>query len=528
MSQLIPEAAAEVDEVDEVVDVDVAPDSELLPQPARTPVVASAAKAANVIRDFSMSYLSRCGYSARAPGRRISEEYRKAAPANAVGQKLAHRKAEGKLRGQMAKRLRRPWATRAAASLFGLLVLAACASPPSAQSGSGRTATGADGPADGIPVVVSAPLSSAPWVGASIVAGARVAIGDVNAAGGVQTPKGPRPLRLVVLDNAGSATKASENARTAVADHAAILLTDGMAAASVAAITAPTHLPVFVCFDGTDSLVDPVRRPTLFRMAPANAPMASRLADYIANARPKVAVLTDGTTYGVEGGRAVERALDVDHVQVVSRQKLPADGSDARTQVAAAKAAGADRLVVWTSATGVAATVRAVHDLGWDVPILSGPTGEDPLVRQRLAGAPEALAKLTFVSFRITSEVGPGPFELFRKHFEEKAGTNRTGLHQDGKEVVQPPDWEMFAYDVVQLTVVAFKHGGDVGGKLLQTFNAVRTVGANGDARGYTPTQHEGVNPSDMYFARFDGFVFTPVRDDPLSEGLPDVNQLQP
>ena len=29
-----------------------------------------------------------------------------------------------------------------------------------------------------------------------------------------------------------------------------------------------------------------------------------------------------------------------------------------------------------------------------------------------------------------------------------------------------------------------------------------------------------------MYFARFDGFIFVPVTDDPLSGTLPTVNQL--
>ena len=50
-------------------------------------------------------------------------------------------------------------------------------------------------------------------------------------------------------------------------------------------------------------------------------------------------------------------------------------------------------------------------------------------------------------------------------------------------------------------------------------------TGANGDERGYSESSREGVNPDDMYFARFDGFVFAPVTDDLLSQNLPAVPQ---
>jgi hypothetical protein len=56
--------------------------------------------------------------------------------------------------------------------------------------------------------------------------------------------------------------------------------------------------------------------------------------------------------------------------------------------------------------------------------------------------------------------------------------------------------------------------------------NGARIVGANGDQRAYNTGYHGGVSPADMYFARFDGFVFVPVSDDPLSGTLPAVDQL--
>src|SRR5690349_4359549 len=153
------------------------------------------------------------------------------------------------------------------------------------------TACGGAGGGDGLAVVVSAPVSSQPWIARSITQGAKLAVDDVNARGGVVVGTRHEKLRLRVLDNGGSPANALADARTAVSEHALALLTDGTGAVSVGSVTDPAHLPVFVCFDGGANLIDPGQRPTLFRMAPADPIMASRLADYIANAKPRVALL---------------------------------------------------------------------------------------------------------------------------------------------------------------------------------------------------------------------------------------------
>jgi ABC-type branched-subunit amino acid transport system substrate-binding protein len=400
--------------------------------------------------------------------------------------------------------------------LAGFLLASGCGS-----DGNG----GSDGGGDSVPVVVSAPISSKPWIGGFIRQGAQLAVDEINRHGGVPVGGARRTLRLHVL-NADTPSQSAANARVAVAEHAAMLLTDGTGAEAIAGVTDPVHLPVFVCFDGGDSLIDPARWPTLFRMAPQNKPMARRLADYVANARPRLAILTDDSSYGMQGRQALRQAFAVDDVPVVSDTTAPAEAADLSAQVLAARRAGADRLVVWASATDVAATVRAARSAGWNAPIYTGPTGEDPLVRQQLAAHPEWLDGVHFVSFRITSEVGPAPFEAFRGAFEAAFGPQRVGVSQDGKPVVQPPDWPMFGYDAVRLTAKALEQSRALGAPLLDALTTVAIVGANGDDRGYGPTQHEGVNPSDMYFARFVGFTFRPVTDDPLSGDLPVVNQL--
>src|SRR3954451_5822534 len=371
---------------------------------------------------------------------------------------------------------------------------------------------GCGGSGDEVPVVVSAPVSTEPWIATSIKNGAQLAVDEINRRGGTRLKVGRKPLKLVVLDNASSPATALATAREAVSRHAAVLLTDGTGATAVADVTDQARLPAFILFNGGADLIEPVRHPSMFRLAPADAIMTRRLADYIANQKPKVAMLTDDSGYGEQGRAALHDAFKVDEVQVVSDQTIPRRATDLAPQVLAARragaarrgavargGAGADRLIVWASAADVAATLEAVHRAGWNVPVISGQTGEDPLVRQRLVAHPDYLKGFRFVSSRITAEVGPKPFEAFRGRYEKALGVDKVGVKQDGRDVIQPPDWPMYPYDAVNLVDEAINSSGALGAPLLQTLNdGARIVGANGDQRGYNAEYHEGVSPQDM------------------------------
>jgi ABC-type branched-subunit amino acid transport system substrate-binding protein len=239
-----------------------------------------------------------------------------------------------------------------------------------------------------------------------------------------------------------------------------------------------------------------------------------------------VAVFGDDTSYGREGAAALTSDLAHDRVPVVASSVLPAATHDVSAQVLAARHAAAEALVVWAGAPDVAQVIRAARSTGWNVPVYTGPTGEDPIVRQQLADHPVWLDGMTFVSFRITSEQGAGPFDAFRARYERRYGADKVGMSADGRPVIQPPDWAMFSYDALRLVSAALSQSlGKVGAPLLTAIQQVSIVGANGDQRGFGPNDREGVSSGDMYFARFRHMRFAPVTDDLLSTHLPPVAQ---
>jgi ABC-type branched-subunit amino acid transport system substrate-binding protein len=397
--------------------------------------------------------------------------------------------------------------------MVALLVLAA----PACTGSSGGSSTRGE-----VVIVVSAPLTAQPWIGRFAERGAQLAARELNASGGADG----RKVVISVLDYGGSPQRAVANARIAVVKHALALITDGVGAIATADVTDQASMPVFIVFEGGASLVDPKQRPTLFRMAPANKPMATRLSDYMSEKVKVAGLLSDDSTFGREGAAQTRIAFKRNEIRLASDSTVPEGTGDVAAQVLDARRKGVKALVVWTRAAGLAAAVRAARSSGWDVPIYAGPTGEDPLVRQRLADHPEWVDGLTFVSFRITSETGPAPFAAYRKSYEKQFGAEKVGVKAGGRDVVMPPDWSMYSYDAVKLIASALKNsGGRLGPPLMEALQRTVVTGANGDERGFGPEDREGVSPDDMYFGVFKDMRFAAVKDDILSTNLPAVEQ---
>ena len=262
-------------------------------------------------------------------------------------------------------------------------------------------------------------------------------------------------------------------------------------------------------------------------MAPADKPMAMRLADYLAGRRiPRSRSSPTTPSYGTDGMSAMRAGVRARQDAGRVTGAVADRSSDVASQVLAARRAGATTLVVWAGASIVAATIQAARCAGWDVPIWAGPTGEDPLVRQQLASHVDWLDGVGFVSFRITAR---GRAEAVRgataRSTRRSSASDKVGVQQDGKDVVQPPDWSMYPYDTAARSSPPRwrRPARSVRRCCRRSKGNVVITGANGDERGYRRATREGVSPDDMYFALFHGFVFAPVTDDLLSQNLPAV-----
>jgi branched-chain amino acid transport system substrate-binding protein len=401
------------------------------------------------------------------------------------------------------------------------VVIVVAALLPAACGGSDET------DASGKPLViyVNAPFSRTPFVGETMAQGAELGAQLVNGRG-LNVGGQSYVLRIKRVDNRLSPQSAVANVRRAVADDAVAVVDEGTGVDASWRIAADADLPLCITYQGGIGLVDPERRPNVFRIAPSDHGLAFRLAEYMIPKGLKIALLVDDSTYGQEGEEALEQAFR-GQKSVVARITLPASATDVAPQVLRAKRAGATGILVWAQAPVIAATITAARSAGWHVPIYAPPAGADPLIRQQLSDHPDWVDGLTFASGRMTAEVGTGPFFTFMQMFDQAYGPQRVGVRTpDGKEVIQPPEYAMYSFDFVRLLAAALEQAGTVRGEaVIRAFNEVTIAGANGDERGFNLVNHEGVIDDDVYFARFKGMTFAPVEDDLLSASLPNVEQ---
>jgi ABC-type branched-subunit amino acid transport system substrate-binding protein len=374
-------------------------------------------------------------------------------------------------------------------------------------------------------IAVDAPFSRSPYVGETIANGVQLAVDELNASGGIATNDAVYQLKVKRYDNALSPRQALTNARRAIADGAIAIVDDGTGVDAAWRVANEAHVPIGITYGGGLDLVDPETRPNVFRVAPTDHGIAFRLAEYTIPKGLKLALLHDDTTYGQEGAKALDVAFSRNADSVSLKLTLPAGDTDLSPQVLRARRAGSTGLLVWGQASTIGKVLVAARSAGWKVPVFAPPSAEDPALRQQLADRPEWLDGLTFGSGRMTAELGPGFFNAFQAKYDSAYGAVKVGVRTPtGRQVIAPPDYAMYSYDFGNLIAAAVR-ANKSGGDLSKALEQVTVHGANGDERGFNERNHEGVVDDDVYFARFEGMTYRPVKDDPLSSTLPTIEQ---
>ena len=246
-----------------------------------------------------------------------------------------------------------------AAACCSFLAASALAAPAGAAS------------SEPIRIGLIAPLTGASAdFGGSMREGAALAVDEINAIGGYLG----RPLELEVRDDHGDpATGRAVALDLAARVHPAATIgfcNTGVALAALEVFESQRQPLLVPCAQGAAiTRRTPAADSYVFRVAPSDAINAAFLVGEIVDRRKlaRVAILADTTGYG-DGGLADIGA------QLASRGLAPAyvgrfgaTATSLKAEVEAARAAGAQALVVYTVGPGEAAAVEARAALHWDV-----------------------------------------------------------------------------------------------------------------------------------------------------------------
>jgi branched-chain amino acid transport system substrate-binding protein len=327
--------------------------------------------------------------------------------------------------------------------------------------------------------------SSAPTIGFN--RGVVFAVDAINSAGGV---KG-RKIEVVTRDTQGDPTKAVNATQELISQakvHAIWGPLNSGEALATTPIMARAKMPdIHPCV--VESLIDPVKFPSAFRLAPSNSQWDDAVRNYCLNILKvkKVAVIGDTTGYGVTAVGASVAAFKKDGAEVVYQANIDATQPDLTPDMLRAKNAGAEVIVVWSVTTGMEARMfntRAA--MNWDVSFVGHPS----LSSGEIAGLvekPENWKKVYAVGYKSCSYDAAGRLpaktqDLVDRLTKANVAMNDTLLW-----------WIAGGIDAIELIAKGVETSGSTDAEgLVKYWNTLSKYPGYFGNYTFTPTQHNG------------------------------------
>ncbi|PIN75347.1 hypothetical protein COV18_04120 [Candidatus Woesearchaeota archaeon CG10_big_fil_rev_8_21_14_0_10_37_12] len=247
-------------------------------------------------------------------------------------------------------------------AILSLFVLIACG-----QADTTSTKLTEDNP---VKIGVSLPLSGeAASIGAGVVSGIKLAVKEVNAAGGING----RPLQIIYEDDKCSRDGVTTVTKLVTADNVDALIGPLCSSAAGPGLPIAQQNGVPTIFYGSaphlTSLGD-----YLFRIYPSDSFAGKFLAEYVINnmQKKKVAIVYVKNDWGQGIHDTFKARFEELGGTIVFDESLAQEESDARTVVTKLKASGAEIIVAPMYPAVGLVFVKQVRELGIDLPIIGG------------------------------------------------------------------------------------------------------------------------------------------------------------
>jgi branched-chain amino acid transport system substrate-binding protein len=238
--------------------------------------------------------------------------------------------------------------------------------------------------ADAIKIAITGPFSggSAP-MGTSMRDGAKLAIAEINAAGGISIAGKKKKIEIIERDDEG------KNERGALIGQELASMDD------LSGVIGTVNTGVVVAGDkhlqekGITKIITPaagsasmnqwskagVKDLSIFRFAADDSIQSAMVVEDAINRKfTKVAILYDATNYGVSGHDDLVDQIKKqgNKLAVVASEKFNIGDKDMTAQLLSAKAGGAQAILIWGIGPEMAAVSNGMAKLGMKIPLIGG------------------------------------------------------------------------------------------------------------------------------------------------------------
>ncbi len=269
--------------------------------------------------------------------------------------------------------------------------------------------------ADTIKIAITGPFSggSAP-MGVSMRDGAKLAIAEINAAGGVQV--GNRKMKFSVIERDDEAKN----------ERGALIAQELASMSDLSGVIGTVNTGVCMAGDrylqenGITKIITPaagsasmtqwskagVKDLSMFRFAAGDGIQSAMVVEEAINRKlTKVALLYDSTNYGVSGDQDMLSQIRAqgNKLQVVSSDKFNIGDKDMTAQLLRARAAGAQAILIWGIGPELAAVANDKAILGMKAPLIGGwPLSMSNFINNAAKNGNGTLMPQTFIEEPIT------------------------------------------------------------------------------------------------------------------------------
>ena len=237
---------------------------------------------------------------------------------------------------------------------------------------------------DTVKIALTGPFSggSAP-MGTSARDGSKLAIAEINAAGGIQV--GAKKMKIEIIERDDEAKN----------ERGALIAQELAAMSDLTGVIGTVNTGVCMAGDkhlqekGITKIICPaagsasmtqwskagVKDNSIFRFAAHDGIQAAMVVEEAINRKfTKVAVVFDSTNYGVSGRDDMLDQIKKqgDKLQVVAQEKFNIGDKDMTAQLLRAKSAGAQAILIWGIGPELAAVSNGMAKIGMKVPLIGG------------------------------------------------------------------------------------------------------------------------------------------------------------